>query len=79
MNLFTTRIDCEVAGQWRAAGVPFSLTDAQAVELMPPRGGVVAPYVPPDVLLARLTRPLLKETPNAGLGRNKRRNRKAAH
>lgn len=69
MNLFTTRIDCEVAGQWRTAGVPFSLTDAQAVELMPPRGGVVAPYVPPPQ----------KEPPNARLGRNRRRNRKTAH
>lgn len=69
MKLYVTRIDCEVAGQWRMAGAPFSLTDGQAAELMPPRGSVVAPYVPAPE----------KEKPNARLGRNKRRNRKAAH
>lgn len=69
MKLYTTRIGCEVAGQWRAAGVPFPLTDGQAAELTPPRGSVVAPYVPADT----------KEEPDARFGRNKRRNRKAAH
>lgn len=69
MKLYTTKRDCEVAGHWRTAGVPFSLRDEQAAELTPPRGSVVAPYVPADI----------KEKPHARLGRNKRRNRKAAH
>lgn len=69
MKLYTTKHDCEVAGSWRMAGVPFSLSDEQAAELTPPRGSVVAPYVPADI----------KEEPHARLGRNKRRNRKAAH
>jgi len=69
MKLYTTRRDCEVAGHWRTTGVPFSLTDEQAAELTPPRGSVVAPYVPAPE----------KEKPHARLGRNKRRNRKTAH
>ncbi len=68
MKLYTTKHDCEVAGHWRTAGVPFALRDEQAAELTPPRGSVVAPYVPADI----------KEKPHARLGRNKRRNRKAA-
>lgn len=79
MKLYTTRIDCEVAGTWRPAGVPFSLTDGQAAELLPPRGNVVALYAPP-LRVARETRPAVaKETTDYGrLGRNKRRNRQAS-
>ncbi len=69
MKLYTTKRDCEVAGYWRMAGVPFSLSDEQAAELTPPRGSVVAPYVPA----------LEKEKTDVRFGRNKRRNRKAAH
>lgn len=77
MKQYVTRIDCEVAGHWRVAGSPFALTDGQAAELSPPRGNVVALYVP---RIARETRPVeAKETTNYGrLGRNKRRNRQAA-
>lgn len=68
MKQYTTRIDCEVAGTWRAAGVPFTLTDAQAAELTPPRGNVVALYVPPQK----------REPADGRFRRNKRRNRQAA-
>lgn len=75
MNLYTTRVDCEVGGQWRVAGVPFTLTDAQAAELTPPFGSVVALLSPP--------KPATEEAPpkepvNGRLNRRQRRNRKTA-
>lgn len=70
MKQYTTRIDCEVAGQWRVAGSPFTMTDEQAAELIAPRGNVVALWTPPTKAE--------KEPTNGRLGRNKRRNRKAA-
>ncbi|KAB1086487.1 hypothetical protein F4V91_08625 [Neorhizobium galegae] len=73
MKQYTTRIDCEVAGQWRVAGSPFELTDAQAFQLTPPHGNVVALWAPPAK-----TTIVKKERPHARLGRNKRRNRQTA-
>lgn len=81
MNLYTSRIDCEVAGHWRVAGEPFALTDAQAKELTKPFGSVVSLYVPvvpaetPTVIIEEQE----KAVTNGGFSRNKRRNRKAAH
>jgi len=72
MKTYTTRIDCEVAGQWRVAGSPFELTDAQAFQLTPPHGNVAALWTPSPAPV------LLKDTPHGRLGRNKRRNRQAA-
>ncbi|MBY3434823.1 hypothetical protein [Rhizobium laguerreae] len=68
MKQYTTRIDCEVAGQWRVAGLPFAMTDEQAAELIAPRGNVVTLWAPAAAE---------KEKPNGRLGRNKRRNRPA--
>lgn len=78
MKLYTTRVDCEVGGQWRVAGVPFTLTDAQAAELTPPRGSVVALYVPPAPTPAPEESPADKEPVNGRLNRRQRRNRKTA-
>jgi hypothetical protein len=75
MNQYQTRVDCEVAGQWRVAGLPFSLTSKQAAELMPPRGNVVALWVDPAAVSAAVTKEV--EPQHGRLGRNKRRNRKA--
>lgn len=84
MNLYTSRIDCEVAGHWRVSGEPFALTDAQAKELTKPFGSVVSIYVPaePPVPAETPTEPTQeqeKAVTNGGFSRNKRRNRKAAH
>lgn len=79
MNQYQTRVDCEVAGQWRVAGLPFSLTSKQAAELMPPRGNVVALYTGPAAATADTTAENAaenatdnKEPQHARLGRNKR-------
>ena len=45
MKLYTVRIACEVAGQWRTPDVPFPLTSAQARFLAPPLGSVAYPIV----------------------------------
>lgn len=76
MNQYQTRVDCEVAGQWRVAGLPFSLTSEQAAELMPPRGNVVTLYVGRPTVTDTVADN--KEPQHGRLGRNKRRNRKAA-
>lgn len=83
MNQYQTRVDCEVAGQWRVAGFPFSLTDTQAAELLPPRGNVVALYTGPATTAGDTTADTTaenadenatdnKEPQHARLGRNKR-------
>lgn len=66
MQQYTTRISCEVAGQWRVAGSPFAMTDEQAAELIAPRGNVVALWTPTEAE---------KEPTGARIGRSKRRNR----
>lgn len=76
MTLYTVRVACEVAGHWRTPGVPFPLTDAQALLLAPPHGAVIAPYVqPPYAAKPFAAKP---EPTNDRQHRHKRKNRRAA-
>ena len=61
MKNYKVRTGCEIAGRWRAAGSTIALSDAQARELAPPFGSVVAP---------------IEEKKDAKLPRAKRRQRR---
>mgnify|MGYP005986739099 CR=1 FL=1 len=82
MQKYTVRTSCEIAGVWRNAGDMIVLDDAQARELAPPFGNVVAPVAPGKTdrpATASQNRAVITEGPkDGGFDRNKRTPRSAA-
>jgi hypothetical protein len=76
MQKYTVRTSCEIAGVWRNAGDEIVLDEAQARELAPPFGNVIAPVAAAKTerpAAATHNRAVITEGPkNGGFERNKR-------